>query len=146
VSNVKTLARVVIARRRLRDLSAGEVAMADAARIEAEMVRMAASRAHEQLLEDTGARVAVVDSVRGLEQLQDERTGSRLAISTAYAEVKRRSTTVNDLRQALNRRERDLRGSEKQLDGARHERNAHLDKVEQQASDERSSAMTWRNS
>jgi len=144
MSNVKVLARVVVARRRLRDLSAGEMAIADQARQDAETARVAASHAHDVLLEQTASRVTHIDSVRGLELLQEERQGARAAIAAAYAEVRRRVTVVEERRQALNRRERDLRGSERQLEGARHERAARLDKVEQQASDELAGATMFR--
>jgi hypothetical protein len=144
MSPVKTLARIVSARKRLRDLSAGEMAVADAHRQDAQHHAARLHDEHQRLLDDAAAHLVRANSIRALELFQDQRHAADNATRAARAVLDRHHALVEKARQNVNRRERDLRGSERQLDGARRERDAGREKAEQTDADERSATAMHR--
>lgn len=144
MSPVKTLARIVTARKRLRDLSAGEMAVADAKRQAAQQEADRLREEHQRLIDEAAEHLARAASIRALELFQDQRHSIHRAATAASSVVARHVAIVEQARQHVNRRERDLRGSEKQLDTARREREAVRDKAEQSDADERSASAMHR--
>ncbi len=138
------LSRIVTARKRLRDLSAGEMAVADAKRQEAAQHADELRAEHQRFIDEAAGHLARASNIRALELFQDQRHDADRAAVAARSVLSKHVAVVEKARQHMNRRERDLRGSEKQLETARRGRDAERDKAEQTDSDERSASVMHR--
>lgn len=138
MSKIPLAKRLTEARRRLRDLAAAGLAMADArahiAQDEEEEAsrRLVASFTEAEALRE-GARCAA------LALLEEEQAGARGALQDAATAHLRARQAVANSREALLDRERALRRAERLLEMARQEANSHLQREEQRAADDRAS-------
>jgi hypothetical protein len=136
------IARLVMARKKLRDLAAGELA-------EADLTTATAAAAHssaQQTLEETynhGGLLGIGTS-RDLLLLEDQRNFARDDVRSAAEKLEAARTTSDEQRARLIARERQLRQAEELHSRAKAERNERIDRHEQGEHDDRSGARSAR--
>jgi hypothetical protein len=132
------IARLVMARRKLRDVAAGELAEADLETAAAAAQQLSAEATLEAAYSPSG--LAAIARARDLLLLEDERHAARADVRTAAEKVEAARVASAKQRSRLMGRERELRLAEELHDRAIDERNARLDRAEQGEHDDRSAA------
>jgi hypothetical protein len=129
------IARLVMARRKLRDLAAGELAEADLQTRRATEYHITAEAVLEETLRGTPVERAV-----DLLLLEDERQFARADVKAAAEKLEAARAVSDKQRVRLVAREKDLRLAEELHERAIDARNERIGRHEQGESDDRSAA------
>ena len=144
MSRMGLLRRVGEARRRLRDAAAGDLAGSDTRLQHTQAEQASADDQLSSLLDDAAARFARVQAASGLMLADEEREAATLHLVRTGQAVQLAAAEREKRRVQLERRERELRTTEKLLEAERVERRHDERRGEQALADDLGGAKAWR--
>lgn len=137
------LARARRARHTLRQSASAHVEATESVRLEASELAQSARRRLTELKSEHTVELAQVESVRELERMAIEISIAERAVTEASGRAVRADRTAEAALDALRLVERELRITDRALDGARTDERRRVDRAEQRAADDLS-ASRWR--